>query len=227
AFNNCLNEVDPLGLSIGEWLEDQEALEVLTGAAKCSLVFGRTITARMLSNYLRRGGDLTLTDSEMDQVIANLDFQRFSSGPNLAASIGLNGPGAIDHGDSVWLNHRFYNNRDGDLWSAFNDIRFKNDLMGCISVSRISGNLVFRGTVTWHFSDYWGFSDPAMDGRTPFQFWDWLPDRYQYFEEGKVPKVRDSKMGKTFRRVWKPLKESPHRSNGRNSSCRGSTDSTL
>ncbi len=123
----------------------------------------------------------------MDQIIDNQGFQQRSAEPNLAQIISRHGPGDIDHKDSAWRTHRFFNMPDADLWSAFNDIRFKNDLKGCVSKS---GNaLTFKGTVTWHFADRWGFSDPTMDGRQPFQFWNWLPDRYQYFQEGRFRRL--------------------------------------
>lgn len=170
------------------YVEDLEAKLALEGAQDVAQIMNRDLTARFLGNYLDGDGDLTLSESEIMLIINNERFKSDSSNPTIAGLINKNGIGSINKTSSE-IAHTFRNNPDGDLWSAFNDLRFKVRLEGCIIEE--GEQLVFDGRITWEFSEYWGFSDPNTDNRMPFQFWDWLPDRYQFFEEGRFRRLEE------------------------------------
>lgn len=74
-------------------------------------------------------GEYELTDDEVMKIITNEGFRK-TLGKRAWEIIVDKGPGNVQHQDTVWKEHRFYNNPDGDLWSAFNDIRFNLALDG-------------------------------------------------------------------------------------------------
>ena len=92
-----------------------------------------------------------------------------------------NGEGKFDH-KGKFIPHNF-DGSQGDLFSAFHDIRWKIDVKGCTKDE--IDNWAFEGDVTLSVSDRYGFSDPRMAHRTPFFMQDWLPDRYQNMNEGR------------------------------------------
>jgi len=86
---------------------------------------------------------------------------------------------------------------EGDLFSAYHNIHFKLDLRGCIL--REKEDVTFKGDVTWHFEDGYGFSNPKNDHRMPFQDRWYLPDRYQFFKEGRFRRLEERKWVHPFK----------------------------
>jgi hypothetical protein len=181
VLNDPINSVDAFGLRT--LAEDLEAHALLQAVEIACRLAGRPLTGKFLGIYLDEGnsGEYELTSDEVMTIINNEDFRR--SLKNRAWMIIVrNGPGNINHQDVDWSSHRFNHSRDGDLWSAFNDLRFKLKLDGCIE-SRGADNLRFHGNLTVDMSDMWSFGSSRTAYRQPFQFWDWVPDRYQYIRE--------------------------------------------
>ncbi|MBK1881693.1 hypothetical protein JIN85_04665 [Luteolibacter pohnpeiensis] len=135
----------------------------------------------MLRHYLHGGGnDLTLNGTDMDRIWDNPGFNEVYE-DELARVIRANGEGDIDH-KGTFINHNL-DPSQGDLFSAFHDIRWKINVKGC-TVSE-QENWFFEGDVTLSVEDRYGFSDPRMAHRTPFFRQEWLHDRYQFMQEGR------------------------------------------
>jgi RHS repeat-associated protein len=181
VLNDPVNSVDAFGLrTLAEDIEAHALLQAVEAACRLA---GRPLTGKFLGLYLneKNSGEYELTPDEVMTIINNEGF-RTSLKKRAWVIIVRNGPGMIRHQDTNWSSHRFYKTRDGDLWSAFNDIRFKVALDGCIEAGGADG-LRFHGNMTVDMSDMWTFGNPGTAHRQPFQFWDWLPNRYQYIRE--------------------------------------------
>jgi len=142
-------------------------------------------------------GEYELSDDEVMKIITNEGFRK-TLGKRAWEIIVDKGPGNVQHQDTVWKEHRFYNNPDGDLWSAFNDIRFNLALDGCIQAAG-ADKLRFHGNMTVGISDNWTFGNPNTGFRTPFQFWHRLPNRYQFFPEQRFLDLETRKWVKPFK----------------------------
>ena len=195
--NDAVSKWDYLGLRTR--LEDMEAHAFLQAVVVAARANGRPLTAKFLALYLdeNNNGKYELSHSEVMSIISNERFRK--SLKNRARTVIIsNGDGNISHNDSGWSNHRFYNSLDPDMWSAFNDLRFKIGLDGCVKKEG-SDQLNFKGQFTVDLMDNYSFGNPATAHRTPFMFFDFLPDRYENMTEQRFLDLETRGWVKPFR----------------------------
>nr|MDA3798225.1 hypothetical protein [Kiritimatiellia bacterium] len=176
--NDLINKFDLWGLKT--LAEDLEAHAFLQMVASGCLMTGRPITGKFLNMYLdeKNSGSYSLTHSEIMKIMLNEGF-RFKLGRTAGVLMQKEGQGNIK--SDIKDEHTFDPDFDGDLWSAFNDLRFKLLLNGCVTLT--DEEYRFKGKLTVVYDDTFTFGDPKETDRTPF-FRQWyLPDKYQYITE--------------------------------------------
>ncbi len=194
--NDPIMLTDYLGLNTR--LEDMEAHAFLQAVVVAARATGRHLTAKFLAMYLNENnsGEYTLSDSEVMDVITNERF-RDSVKKRARLIIVNNGAGSISHADISWNNHRFYPNLDPDFWSAYNDLRFKIELNGCVKKNGPAG-LKFKGKLSLDLFDVYNFSNPGTAHRRPFQFNTFLPNRYENMTEQRFLDLETRRWVKPF-----------------------------
>jgi len=164
------------------------------------------MTARLLEYYLNgnNSGTMDVTNEDMLSIMVDSTF-REATRMEARKAITLNGPGLIQYSTGWMVAH--WEPENGDMFSAFHNLRVKTDFAGCIEERE--GNLVFDGRIKVEVMDYWGFSRIENGLRQPFDIPapNWLPDRFE--------KMREYRFYDLEQRGWtKPFKVQGTRERG-------------
>jgi RHS repeat-associated protein len=165
---------------------DLEALATLEAAGQAARIT-RPLTSKLLLHYIHGGGSsLTLSQTDMDIILAHPGFKS-AFDAELARVVRSRRLSTGEFEDKGVIANYNFDKSQGDLFSAFHDMRWKIDVKGCIE--REWDGYFFAGDVTLSVEDKYGFSDPKNDARTPFLVQGLLPDRYQYMPEGRFRRL--------------------------------------